>query len=96
MDNTNLITAEPRTPTTFEWLKQRKSSVATLIAGVAILLLSAASGYLAADSGIDWLDLSIYLFALVVVVTQSGRLLRACMAMARKSTNWARSRMGER
>ena len=65
--------------TVVEGLKQRRSSLVTLVAGVAILILSAASGYVAHEDGqgIDWLELSIYLCAVVVVATQGGRLLRA-------------------
>jgi len=95
MQNINPSSPQPRTPTTLDWLKQRKSSIATLVAGVTILLLSAASGYLAVDNGIDWLELSIYLCAVVVVATQGGRLVRACMSLAKKPATWARSRSGD-
>ncbi len=96
MNNTYPNTPDSRSFTTLGWLKQRKSSVATLVAGVAILVLSAASGFLADESGIDWLELSIYLCAIVVVATQGGRLLRACAGLARKSTTWVRGRQGDR
>ena len=68
----------------------------TLVAGVAILILSAASGYVAHEDGqgIDWLELSIYLCAVVVVATQGGRLLRACVGLAKRPVQWMRTRSG--
>lgn len=67
-----------------QWIRRRGSSLATLIAGVSILLISAYSGLLAQheEAGIDWLELSIYLLAVIVVATQGGRLIRACAELA--------------
>ena len=92
--NANPTNAAPLT--VVEVLKQPRSSLVTLVAGVAILILSAASGYVAHEDGqgIDWLELSIYLCAVVLAATQGGRLLRACVGLAKRPVQWMRTRSG--
>lgn len=87
-------TANKSTGTMVDWLKRNRGSVVTLLAGVAILVVSATAGYLPGDdgAGIDVADLSIYLLAVLIVATQAGRLVRASQSLPWRSLTWVTGR----
>jgi hypothetical protein len=76
------------------WCWQSRGGFATLLAGLAILVLSAVIGYQdhAEADGVSWIELASYLCAVVVVATQAGRLVSACARLAQRPTQWLRSR----
>lgn len=83
-------------PTVGRWAWRSRSGLLTLLAGAAILMLSAALGYRdhSDPEGIHWMELVIYLCAAIVVSTQGLRLIRAMANTPGPSGQWLRSRFG--
>ena len=80
------------------WLWRKRSSLVTLAAGVAILVLAATAGLTVHEeqAGTPWHELLIYLCGAVIVATQGGRLYRACTGLGRRSGDQGRDRTDAR